>query len=160
MICLNFSKNCLNTLLVKKFQFYFYLTSKKISISCNACFVFKRFRVRRKSIVRFISVITPQTNCGFSVNFTVLTLWMPRAYIYVLQWSYLWPQMFFTNNHGRNIRPGVLVWNTVKIASQQPKAYIYVLDECSEQPKAYIYVPITKFCLCLWMFDLNHIGCF
>ena len=29
-----------------------------------------------------------------------LTLWMPRVYIYVLQWSTPWPKMFFTNNHG------------------------------------------------------------
>ena len=31
----------------------------------------------------------------------ILTLWMSRAYIYILQWSSPWPQMFFTNNHGR-----------------------------------------------------------
>ena len=68
---------------------------------------------------------------------------------------------FSQTTTGAYIRPGVAVWNTVKIGSQQPKTYIYVLDECSEQPKAYvyIYILITKLCLCFWLFDLNSIGC-
>ena len=36
------------------------------------------------------------------------TLWMPRTYIYVLQWSSPWPQMFFRNNHGRIYTPLVV----------------------------------------------------
>ena len=56
-------------------QFVCIITSftikKVISTPCNTCLVFKRFRIRRKRITWFISVIIPQTSCCFSVIFVV-----------------------------------------------------------------------------------------
>ena len=56
----------------------------------------------------------------------ILTLWMPRAYIYVLQWSSPSPQMFFTNNHGRvYLRPLVVrIMNTWSLPMLHGDVYI------------------------------------
>ena len=48
-----------------------YTNIKIISIYCNTCLVFKRFRIRRKRITWFVSVIIPQTSCCFSVIFVL-----------------------------------------------------------------------------------------
>ena len=48
-----------------------------ISISCNTCLVFKRFRIRRKRIAWFISAKIPQTACCF----LELSLYSNKLYI-------------------------------------------------------------------------------
>ena len=57
----------------------------------------------------------------------ILTLWMPRAYIYVLQWSSPWPQMFFTNNHGR-------IYTSVGCSYYKYLVAVYVTSEVYIRP--------------------------
>ena len=80
MAYLKLSKKILSVLVEQQLQLHFIdfvciITSitntKIISISCNTCLVFKGFRIRRKRITWFISVIIPQTPYYFSEIFAV-----------------------------------------------------------------------------------------
>ena len=66
--------------MAQQFQFLFtnfvciitgFTSTNITSIFCNNCLVFKRFRISRKRITWFISVIISQTSCCFSVIFAV-----------------------------------------------------------------------------------------
>ena len=52
---------------LQKLLKYFSEININFSISCNVCLVFKRFRIRRKTVTWLVTVIIPQTTCCFYV---------------------------------------------------------------------------------------------
>ena len=51
-----------------------------ISISYNTCLIFKRFRISRKRITWFISIVIPQASCCFFIIFAVFKQIIHRHY--------------------------------------------------------------------------------